>query len=173
MKGNSRMRRLLALALVVALISIGVPTSSFAGPRVNSSVAGIAKDTTGRPLANTTVRMRNVMTGQIAGTARTSLSGAFTFENLTSGNYIVETVNAAGRIVATSSSLDVAPGMAMTGVAVTAPADVAAAAQPGAAAVVGASFFSSGAGMLVLTAIGTGTVAGLYYATKGDGSASK
>jgi hypothetical protein len=63
--------------------------------------------------------------------------------------------------------------MAMTGVAVTATADVAAAAQPGAAAVVGASFFSSGAGMLVLTAIGTGTVAGLYYATKGDGSASK
>jgi hypothetical protein len=166
------MKRLLALALVVALISIGVPTSSFAGPRVNSSVAGIAKDTTGRPLANTTVRMRNVVTGQIAGTTRTSLSGAFTFENLTSGNYIVETVNAAGRVVATSSSLDLAPGAMVTGVAVTAPADVAAAAPAGAAAT-GGSFFSSASGMALLAAIGTGTVAGLYYATKDDGSASK
>ena len=36
------MKRVLALALIVALVSIGVPTASFAGPRVNSSVTGIA-----------------------------------------------------------------------------------------------------------------------------------
>ena len=162
------MKRLLALALVVALVLVGVPTSSFAGPRANSSVAGMAKDTTGKALANTTVRLRNIQNGQLAATARTSISGAFAFENLASGNYIVETVNAAGRIVATSSSLDVAPGMAVTGVTVTAPADVTAAAQAGAAAAGGASFFSSGAGMLVLAAIGGGVVAGLYYGTKED-----
>jgi hypothetical protein len=161
------MKRVLALVLVVALVSIGLPTASFAGPRVNSSVAGIAKDTTGRPLVNTTVRMRNVVTGQIAGTARTSLSGAFTFENLTSGNYIVETVNAAGRVVATSSSLDLAPGASVTGVAVTAPADVAA--QAGAAAAAGGgSFFASAGGIVLLAAIGAGAVAGIYYATKDD-----
>lgn len=165
------MKRVLALALVVALISIGVPTSSFAGPRVNSSVAGIAKDTTGRPLVNTTVRMRNVVTGQIAGTARTSLSGAFTFENLTSGNYIVETVNAAGRVVATSSSLDLAPGATVTGVAVTAPADVAAQAGGAAAAAGGGSFFASTGGIILLAAIGAGAVAGLYYGTKDDSPA--
>jgi hypothetical protein len=123
MKGDSRMKRVLALVLVVALVSIGLPTASFAGPRVNSSVAGMAKDTTGKPLSNTTVRLRNVITGQLAGTARTSLSGAFTFENLSSGNYIVETVDANGRIMATSSSLDVAPGATIAGVAVTAPAE--------------------------------------------------
>jgi hypothetical protein len=137
---------------------------------VNSSVAGIAKDTTGRPLVNTTVRMRNVVTGQIAGTARTSLSGAFNFENLSSGNYIVETVNAAGRVVATSSSLDLAPGATMTGVAVTAPSDVAAA--PAGAAAGGGSFFSSAGGIILLAAIGAGAVAGIYYATK-DNSPSK
>ncbi len=162
------MKRLLALALAVALVMVGVPTSAFAGARVTSSVAGMAKDTTGKPLANTTVRLRNIQNGRVAATARTSIGGAFAFENLASGNYIVETVNAAGRIVATSSSLDVAPGMALTGVAVTAPAEVAAAAQAGAAAAVGAGFFSSGAGMLVLTAIGAGVVAGLYYGTKED-----
>jgi hypothetical protein len=161
------MKRVLALVLVVALVSIGLPTASFAGPRANSSVAGFAKDTTGRPLANSTVRMRNVMTGQVAGTARTSLSGAFTFENLTSGNYIVEAVNVAGRVVATSSSLDLAPGATMSGVAVTAPADVAAA-QGGAAAAGGGSFFSSAGGIVLLAAIGGGVVAGLYYGTKED-----
>ena len=160
------MKRVLALVLVVALVSIGLPTASFAGPRVSSSVAGIAKDTTGRPLANTTVRMRNVVTGQIAGTARTSLSGAFAFENLTSGNYIVETVNAAGRVVATSSSLDLAPGATVTGVAVTAPADVTA--QAGAAAAAGGSFWASTGGIVLLAAIGAGVVAGVWVATDDD-----
>ena len=160
------MRRLLVLALVVALVTVGVPISSFAGPRVNSSVAGFAKDTTGKPLANTTVRLRNILTGQVAGTARTSLAGAFTFENLTSGNYIVETVDAAGRILATSSSLDVAPGATMSGVAVTAAAP--AAVQAGGAAAGGGSFFTSTGGSILLAAIGAGAGAGIYYATKDD-----
>jgi hypothetical protein len=162
------MKKLFALALIVALVMAGVPATSFAGPRVTSSVAGMAKDTTGKPLANTTVRLRNIVNGQLAATSRTSLAGAFAFENLASGNYVVETVNAAGRIVATSSSLDVAPGAAVTGVTVMAPADVAAAAQGGAAAAAGGGFFSSGAGMLLLTAIGAGIVTGLYYGTKED-----
>jgi hypothetical protein len=163
------MKRLLALALVVALVTIGVPTASFAAPRSTSSVAGVAKDMTGSPLANTTVRLRNVMTGQLAGTTRTSIAGAFTFENLTSGNYIVETVDANGRIVAASSSVDVAPGAAMTGVAVTAPAD----AQAKAGAVAGGgSFFTSTTGIILLAAIGAGVVAGVIVATR-DSSPSK
>ena len=164
------MKRLLALTLAVALVMIGVPTSSFAGPRVTSSVAGMAKDTTGKPLANTTVRLRNIQNGNLAATSRTSISGAFAFENLTSGNYIVESVNAAGRIVATSSSIDLAPGMARTGVTVTAPADVAAAAQAGAVAA-GGGFFASAGGTVLLAAIGAGVVAGLYYGTKEDSPA--
>jgi hypothetical protein len=161
---------MLALALVVALVTLGVPTSSFAGARMTSSVAGVAKDMTGSPLANTTVRLRNIMTGQLAGTTRTSVGGAFTFENLASGNYIIETVDASGRIVAASSSVDVAPGAAMTGVAVTAPA---AAKQAGAAAGAGGgSFFTSTTGIVLLAAIGAGVIAGVVVATR-DSSPSK
>jgi hypothetical protein len=165
------MRRLLALALVVALVSLGVPTASFAGARTTSSVAGVVKDMTGSPLANTTVRLRSVLTGQLAGTTRTSIAGAFAFENLTSGNYIVETVDANGRIVAASSSVDVAPGASMTGVAVTAPGD---AKQAGAAAAgaAGGSFFTSTTGIILLAAIGAGVVAGVVVATR-DSSPSK
>jgi len=162
------MKRLLALALVVALVTLGVPTSTFAGPRVNSSVAGIAKDMTGSPLANTTVRLRNVLTGQLAGTTRTSIAGAFLFENLKSGNYIVETLDAAGRIVAASSSVDLAPGASMTGVAVTAPA----APKKAGAAAGGGSFFTSTTGIILLAAIGAGVVAGIVVATR-DSSPSK
>ena len=159
------MKRLLSIALIAALVTVGLPSAMFAGPRLNSSVAGIAKDMAGKPLANTTVRLRNVVTGQLAGTARTSLSGAFTFENLASGNYIVETVDTAGRIMATSSSLDVAPGATLTGVAVTAPA---AAKQAGAAAAGGGSFFTSTAGIVLLAAIGAGLVTGIVLSTRDD-----
>jgi hypothetical protein len=165
------MKRLLALTLVAALVSLGVPTASFAGPRINSSVAGVAKDSTGRPLANTTVRLRNVLTGQLAGTTRTSMAGAFTFENLASGNYVVETLNAAGRVVAASASVDLAPGATLSGVAVTAPSDAAAAAAQGGAS--GGSFFTSTGGIILLAAIGAGVVTGIVLATGNDSSPSK
>jgi hypothetical protein len=165
------MKRTLVLALIVALVSLGVPTSSFAGPRLSSSVAGVAKDSAGRPLANTTVRLRNVLTGQLAGTTRTSIAGSFTFENLASGNYVIETVNAAGRVMAASASVDVAPGAAITGVAVTAPAE--AGAQGGAAAAGGGSFFTSTTGIILLAAIGAGVVTGIVLATGDDDTSPK
>jgi len=62
--------------------------------------------------------LRNVVTGQLAATTRTTAAGAFTFENLASGNYVVETLNAAGRVMAASASVDVGPGASVTGVAV-------------------------------------------------------
>jgi hypothetical protein len=166
------MKRILALALVVSLVALGVPTSAFAaGPRVNSSVAGMAKDSTGKPLANATVRLRNVLTGKLAGSTRTSIAGSFTFENLASGNYVVESLNSAGRVMAASASVDVAPGAAVTGVAVTAPAE--AGAQGGAAAAGGGSFFTSTTGIIVLAAIGAGVVTGIVLATGDDDTSPK
>ncbi len=166
------MKRILALALVVTLVTLGVPTSSFAGPRLNSSVAGVAKDSAGKPLANATVRLRNVLTGQLAGTTRTSIAGSFTFENLASGNYVIETLNGAGRVMAASASVDVAPGATVTGVAVTAPAE--AGAQGGtAAAAGGGSFFTSTTGIIVLAAIGAGVVTGIVLATGDDDTSPK
>ena len=165
------MKRILALALVAALVTLGVPTSSFAGPRLSSSVTGVAKDSAGKPIANATVRLRNVLTGQLAGTTRTSIAGSFTFENLASGNYVIETLNGAGRVMAASASVDVAPGAAVTGVAVTAPAE--AGKQGGAAAAGGGSFFTSTTGIIVLAAIGAGVVTGIVLATGDDDTSPK
>jgi hypothetical protein len=164
------MKRMLALTLVAALAFLGVPTASFAGAPINSSVAGVAKDTTGKPLVNATVRLRNVITGQLAGTARTTGAGAFTFQNLASGNYVVETLNDAGRVTAASASVDLAPGAAVSGVAVTAPADAAAGAGQGGSS--GGSFFSSTGGLILLGAIAAGVITGVVIATN-DSSPSK
>jgi hypothetical protein len=166
------MKRILALALVISLVTLGLPVSAFAaGPRLSSSVTGVAKDSNGRPLVNTTVRLRNVLTGQLAATTRTTPAGSFAFENLSSGNYVVETLNTAGRVMAASASVDVAPGATVTGVAVTAPAD--AGAQGAAAAAGGGSFFTSTAGIVLLAAIGAGVVTGIVLATGNDESPKK
>jgi hypothetical protein len=165
------MKRGLALALVVALVALGVPTTTFAGARLTSSVAGVAKDSTGRPLGNTTVRLRNVLTGQLAGTTRTTAAGSFTFENLASGHYIVETLNASGRVAAASASIDVVPGATVTGLALTAPPE--AGGQGTAAAAGGGSFFTSTTGIILLAAIGAGVVTGVVLATGDDSSPKK
>lgn len=165
------MRRFFALALVAALIGLGLPTNTFAAAKPqNGQISGAAKNQGGQPLANHTVRLRNVGSGQIAGTATTSAGGQFTFTNLAAGNYVIEVVDAAGQVVATSTTLTLsAATMTLTGVAVTASAAGVAAAA-GAAA--GGSFFTSTAGIVLLVAAGGGAVAAVV-ATRGDESPKK
>ncbi len=165
------MRRFLAFALVVALIALGVPTASFAAARqAPGSISGIAKDAGGVPLPNYTVRLRNVTTGQVAATTTTNGAGEFSFTNVNPGNYIIEIVDSNGKVVATSTTLSLAAGATLTGVAVSMSAAGAAAAS-GAAGGAG-SFFTSTTGILILAAAGGGTVAAIV-ATRGDSSPSK
>jgi len=164
------MKRLLALALAVALVGLGVPvTVNAAGPQGTASLAGIARNAGGQALPNYTVRLRNIATGQLAGNTTSSAEGAFSFTGLAQGNYVIEVVDAAGRIIATSTSITVAAGAAVTGVAVTISAAGATAAAGAAGAGVGA-FFTSTSGILLLAAAGAGVAAGVVKAT---GSPSK
>src|SRR3954465_15083518 len=124
------MRRILSAAVITAL---SLPTSSGAAPRgraqaQGAALAGTATSNTGQALANYTVQLRNLATGQVAGTTTSASSGAFSFAGLQAGNYAVEVVNAAGQIVGTSASVSVAAGATITGVAVSASAAVAGAA---------------------------------------------
>lgn len=150
------MKRFLALTLVLAIATFGVPAWSAAATQQAASVAGMAKDSGGRALANHAVRIRNVATGQVAGNSTTSASGAFSFQGLNAGNYVVEVVDAAGKVIGTTSTISVAAGAAVTGVAVS---TTAAAAAATAAAGAG-SFFTSATGVLVTAA----TMAGIGVA---------
>ena len=113
-------------------------------------------------LANYTVQVRSVETGQLAGTTTSNPSGAFTFTGLNPSTYVIEVVNAAGEIIGTSAAIPVAAG-ATASLTVTAAA--AAAIASGAAGV-------STALVVATVAAGAG-VAGVVVATREEASPSR
>lgn len=157
------MKRFLALTLAVALAFIGVPVPLAAaiGPQGPGSISGVAKGGDQQPLPNYTVRVRNVGTGQIAGTQTTSATGAFSFTGLNAGTYVVEIVDAAGRVIGVTSSISLTAGtMVISGVALTA-SGLGGAALAGAAGGGIGTFFSSTAGILLIVGAGAGITAGV------------
>ena len=159
------MKRFTALALVLAVIGISLPTSALAASQANGQVAGMAKYQGGEPVANYTVRLRNVDSGQIAASATTSGTGEFTFASLVAGNFIVELVDPAGKIIGTSAAVVLtAAQMNVTGVIVTV--------NESKKVVAAVPFFKSTAGLLVLAAAGGGAAIAIV-ATRSDASGSK
>jgi hypothetical protein len=150
------MRRLLAFAVALAISSFYTPLVAPAGAAQaqGASLAGTATSSTGTAIANATVQLRNLATGQLVGSTTSSATGAFRFTGLSAGNYAVEVVNTTGQIIGTSASIAVAAGATITGVTVSAAAAGVGAGTSGTAA--GAA---AGAGGGVSTAVIIATVA--------------
>ena len=180
------MRRLIAVTLTSSLMLSASPLFA-ASPRPmpraqaqsNASLSGTATNATGQPVANATVHLRNLATGQLTGTTTSSAMGSFSFAGLEAGNYAVEVVNAAGQIIGTSASISVAAGTTVTGVAVGTSAALAGAAAGGAAAA-GAAAAGAGAATGISTAVIITTVAAaagvagaVAVAKRGDASPSR
>jgi uncharacterized surface anchored protein len=159
------MRRVTAFVLML-LMSVPSAFAGAAAPATTGSVAGTASDPAGKALANATVNLRDLTSGQLAGTTTSNAAGQFSFAGLAPGNYAVEIVNAAGEIVATSAPITVAAGAAVTGVSVTA-AGMAGALAGGSAI---GSFLGSTLGIITL-ASGLG-IAGVT-AARGTASPSR
>ena len=116
------MRCLVAVFALAALPSMplhGAQTTAAARPRpvaagvqnsAPASITGSVVSSTGRPLPNTGVRARDLLTGRIAGTTSTTGTGQFTLAELDAGRYVLEAVDAAGQIVGTSSFIFAASG---------------------------------------------------------------
>src|SRR5918994_4648702 len=116
------MKKLLASALCVALSMTLAPINLIAAGRAiaqtNGAISGIAS-VDGKPLANVTVRLRNVDTGQLVGNTTANAQGQFSFSGLGPGNFVVETVAANGTILGTSAAIALtAAAMVVTNVAV-------------------------------------------------------
>ncbi len=159
------MRKILSaltcLAVAVSAIPVGaarvVPRQDQTG-----GVQGVARNAQQQTLANHTVQIRNVQTGQLAGTGTTSASGQFTFTGLNPGNYVVEIVNAAGQIVGATAPISVAAGTMAT-VAVTASAAGALAAAGGAG--FGIFGLGSAASAAIIGGVAVGLTAGVVATT--------
>lgn len=150
------------LVLSGALAAIGAPVlldAASSQAAATGSLTGTASSSTGQTMANTVVQLRNLATGQLAGTTSSNAAGQFSFIGLNPGNYAVEVVNAAGQIVGTSASVTVGAGAAVTGVSVTASAAVTAAAGSGAGVAAGAAAGATAASTSTAAVIGAAAAA--------------
>jgi hypothetical protein len=109
----SKVREIVCVGLV-ALLSVGVvPSAGSAAQQAPSSTAtlrGAALRNDLGPMANATVQVRSLETGQIVASTPSGGSGEFSFTGLTPGNYLVELVDASGGIVGTTAPLSLAAG---------------------------------------------------------------
>jgi hypothetical protein len=166
------MRRLISSVLVFVMCVGTFASGAFAATtkgQQGGSINGVAQGADKAPLRNYTVRVRNVSNGQLAGSTTSTAAGEFSFSGLQPGNYIVEIVDAAGKVVGMSPSVAVGAGVAVT-VSVSATAAGALATSSGA----GFSLFGLGklASVAVLGAAGATAVAAVV-ATREDASPSR
>lgn len=115
------MRRIIALAMVSAMSLTSTPLFAVPATQAQSkgSIFGTVQSSTGQTIANTVVGLRNLQTGQLASTTTSNGAGQFSFVGLNPGTYIVEVINAAGKVAATSAPISVPAGAVVTDVTVT------------------------------------------------------
>ena len=113
------MRNLIVGLLLVATPALPAPVLAFTVTRASQagSLSGVARGATQAVLPNQGVQLRNADTGQVVAQTTSSQTGAFTFASVPPGNYVVEIVDAAGRVVGLSSSV-VVGSSAVAGVGV-------------------------------------------------------
>lgn len=173
------MRRFAASALVLAMSLTGAPVFA-AGPTKAQqnmylnlgTINGEAQNAQGQILPNYTVRARNLSNGALAGSTTSNAAGQFSFVGLNPGNYAIEIVDAAGKIVGTSASIGVTAG-ATVSVTVTASAAAALGGALGAAAG-GAAGVGGGlsTALIVVTAAGAAGIVGLVIAVNRSNASS-
>ena len=169
------MRRFVALALSSTLVLQAAPlmaATARAGaqaPVATGALNGTAQSAGGQMLTNTTVQLRNLQTGQLAGTTTSNAAGGFSFTGLNPGNYLVEFINQSGAIVGSSASTAVAAGTTTTvTVSTMAAAAVAGAAAGGAAAATGIS-----TAVVVTTVAVAAGIAGVLVVARDNASPSR
>lgn len=105
------MRRSFAIVLAAVLMMSG-SASIFA--QGQGALTGIAESADKAPLPNFRVNVRNANTGELAGSTTSNQAGQFSFTSLQPANYVVEIVDAAGKVVGLSSSISVTAGATVT-----------------------------------------------------------
>jgi carboxypeptidase family protein len=130
--------------LTCAIVAAGLTPA--AAVQQGAALSGVAQGADKAPLPNHTVQLRNASTGQLVGTTASSQAGEFSFAGLQPGTYIVEIVDAAGRLVGLSPSIPLAANAIVT-------VTVSASAAGALAASAGAGFSLFGLGPLASIAV--------------------
>lgn len=164
------MRRLVAIALTLTVITFLRPAPVALAQAGTGGVNGVAADAAKNPLANHTVRLRNLTNGQITSVTQSTANGSFSFAGITPGNFVVEIVGPGNTgVIATSATISVTAGTTAT-ITVTASALGALAGAGGAGGLAG---LFTGTSLVVVTAAGVAAVAIGVVATQDDASPSR
>lgn len=102
------MRKSFAVLVMVAVAAVPVLA------RGQGALGGVAQSADRAPLSNFRVQVRNANTGELAGSTTSNQAGQFSFTSLQPGSYVVEIVDANGKVVGLSASLPVAAGSTVT-----------------------------------------------------------
>jgi Carboxypeptidase regulatory-like domain len=78
--------------------------------RATATIVGYIWSADSSPIPSATLRLRNVVSGDVAVTASSNESGRFTFADVDEGTYVVEYVDANGNVLAVGSPFAVAAG---------------------------------------------------------------
>lgn len=110
------MGKLSSLTLVLMLLTASLPAGVLAAAPQGQQpckLVGFARGTSGQPLANASVRIRSLLTGEVVDTVASGPTGEFVFGGLAPGRYVVEVVDG-GKIVGMTSSLGLEAGMTLS-----------------------------------------------------------
>ena len=160
------MTHLIALTLVAALASLGVPalSDSAQDAQAPGHIAGVARDARQQPLAFHTIQLVNLDTGLVVASLRTDAAGRFDFSGLGPGRYMARLLDANSKVICTSAALSLTTAITeIRGVAFCGQTALLGAVPP--AVGIGA-FFASTAGIVILAAAGAGATIGIVYATR-------
>lgn len=87
----------------------GTSPAVAAGTHVTAVIGG-AWTADNKPIGQARVRLRDVVTGRIQASAIGDDAGQFRFENIPGGSYVLELVNASGRVEVVGHVFSIAPG---------------------------------------------------------------
>lgn len=110
-----RIRQTVAFGLAVAFAG-GMILQPVLRAQDPGSIAGTAKKEARKPFTDYTVRARNVAQGSIAATVKLDTEGNFTMSGINPANYLVELLDAKGKVVCTEGPFDLSKQPSKTGV---------------------------------------------------------
>lgn len=96
---------------VVARRAVGAAGRTALSTRVSSTtIFGYLWSADNTPIANATLRLRNVLSGRAEAMTTSDGGGEFTFTDVEGGTYVVEYVDGNGKVIAVGHTFSVAPG---------------------------------------------------------------
>jgi hypothetical protein len=106
----------LTLAMTFATGLIMQPALRAGAAQEAGTIAGTAKKEARKPYSDYSVRARNVQQGVIAATIQLDPSGNFTLAGVDPANYLVELLDAKGKVVCTEGPFDLSKQPSKSGV---------------------------------------------------------